>query len=93
MSERVIDKGIRKEVKILQENGIETYESCEGGRKHPFPEPTIRFFGQKNEGWKALAIALQHGLNVSELRRVYQIIDGEPVGPQWEITFVKKGKR
>jgi hypothetical protein len=87
-----IDQGIRKAVKILARGGIETFESCEGGKGHPFPEPTIRFHGQHDEGWKALAVALQHGLKVSELRRYYTIIDGEPVGPEWEMTFSKEGK-
>lgn len=85
-----IDPGIRREVSILWKNGIETTESCEGGRGHSFPEPTVRFYGDQSEGFKALAIALRHGLKVSELRRYWSIQDGEPNGPYWEITFVCK---
>jgi hypothetical protein len=85
-----IDKGIAHEVRVLWENGIETCESCEGGRGHAFPEPTVCFYGQHSEGFKALAIALQHGLRVSELRRYYSIEDGEPVGPLWAMTFRKR---
>lgn len=84
---RLVDAGIRREVRILSDNGIETFESCQGGRGHSFPEPTVRFFGDSSEGFKALAIALQHGLNVSELRRYYAIRAGEPHGPYWEMTF------
>lgn len=87
--ERAIDPGIAREVRILVENGIETFESCEGGSGHSFPEPTIRFHGGRSEGFKALAIASQHGLRVAELRRYWDIIDGEPVGPHWELVFVK----
>jgi hypothetical protein len=27
------------------------------------------------------------GLPVTELRRVWPILDGEPTGPWWELTF------
>jgi hypothetical protein len=82
-----IDAGIAKEVRILWENGVETTESCQGGQGHPFPEPTVRFAGDKSEGPRALGIALQNGLRVTALRRVWSIVDGEPVGPFWEMTF------
>jgi hypothetical protein len=32
------DKGIRREVEILQAAGKEAFESCEGGKGHTFPE-------------------------------------------------------
>jgi hypothetical protein len=82
-----IDKGIRKHVRLLHENGVETFESCEGGKGHPFPEPTVRFHGDKSEGLRACAIALQNGLRVDQLRRYWSVQNGEPVGPYWEITF------
>lgn len=82
-----LDKGIEKEVRILNENGIETYESCEGGIDHAYPEPTVRFHGDKSEGFKALDIALKHNLNVHALKRIWNIIDKEPIGAQWEMTF------
>jgi hypothetical protein len=88
---RNVDPGISREVTVLWENGIETFESCEGGPGHSFAEPTIRFHGGKSEGFKALAIASQHGLRVAELRRYWSIIEGEPVGPHWEITFSRGG--
>jgi hypothetical protein len=40
-----LDRGIEKAVRTLQANGIETFESCEGGPRHAYPEPTIRFHG------------------------------------------------
>jgi hypothetical protein len=82
-----IDKGIAHEVRILWDNGVETTESCQGGQGHPFPEPTVRFAGGQGEGMRALGIALQHGLRVTALRRVWSIIDGEACGPVWEMTF------
>lgn len=84
---RIIDAGIRRAVKVLCENGVETTESCEGGKGHSFAEPTVRFLGGQAEGFRALGIALQHGLKVAALRRYWAIHDGEPVGPHWEMTF------
>jgi hypothetical protein len=83
-----LDKGILPIVRVLRENGVETFESCEGGEGHAFFEPTVRFHGGHAEGFRALSIALQHGLKVCELRRYYSIEDGEPVGPHWEMTFL-----
>jgi len=85
-----MDKGIALFVKILRDGGIETYESCEGGLGHSFPEPTIRLHGQISEGFKVLDIALKYGLPVSKIRRCWSVIDKEPVGPHWEIVFYKK---
>ena len=85
-----LDNGIKKAVRILRSAGIETYESCEGGLGHSFSDPTIRFHGIHSEGYKAVAVAMENGLNVYELRRVWSIIDGELDGPFWELTFNKQ---
>lgn len=82
-----IDRGILDQVKLLRENGVETFESCQGGENHAYPEPTVRFHGQRPEGFRALSVAMQNGLNVSSLRRVWDINDGEPTGAWWEMTF------
>ena len=83
-----LDKWIEPLVRTLRSAGIETFESCDGGEGHPYPEPTIRFHGHQHEGWRALAIAQTHGLPVNELKRVWSLIDGEPTGPEWELTFI-----
>lgn len=86
-----LDPGIERPVRLLQQHDIETYESCEGGPGHSYPEPTIRFHGVPEAGWRALAVCLAHGLPVAELRRVWVILDGyEPTGPKWEIVFARK---
>jgi hypothetical protein len=82
-----LDGGIREIVLTLVANGVETFESCEGGRGHSFPEPTVRFEGSSSEGLRALAIALENGLPVARLRRAWGIIDGSIHGPWWELTF------
>jgi hypothetical protein len=85
--ESFIDPGIVKAVRLLNANGIYTFESCEGGSGHSYPEPTVRFHGDRTEGFKAVAVALQHALPVISLRRIWQIIEGEPTGPYWEMVF------
>jgi hypothetical protein len=82
-----LDPGIRRAVLILRSAGIETFESCEGGLGHAYPEPTIRFDGGYAAGFKALSIAITYGLPVAAIRRIWEMIDGEPAGPWWEMTF------
>jgi hypothetical protein len=86
----LLDRGISYAVKVLMGGGIETYESCEGGRGHSFREPTVRFHGTQSDGFRALAIAHTMGLPVRALRRFWDIKDGEPVGPYWEMTFFRR---
>lgn len=84
-----LDAGIARFVHVLESNGIETFESCQGGPGHCSAEPFIRFHGGQGEGFRALAIAQAHALPVCEVRRYWSVIDGEPTGPFWKITFSK----
>jgi hypothetical protein len=86
-----LDLGIRKAVGVLRAGGVETFESCEGGEGHAFTVPTIRFHGDSWAGYRAFAIAMEHALAVSSLRRVYDVIDCQLHGPWWEMTFRNKG--
>jgi hypothetical protein len=83
-----LDPGVRKAVERLQNSGIEAFKSCEGGHDHAYPEPTIRFHGTPEAGWRAVGVCLAYGLPIVSLRRVWDILDvNEPTGPHWEITF------
>lgn len=82
-----LDPGIRRAVLILRQGGIETFESCEGGKGHAFPEPTVKFHGDNSEGFKALAVAMTHHLPVLSVRLVWDFYDGLPHGPWWEMNF------
>jgi hypothetical protein len=82
-----LDEGIKEIILILTRNGVETFESCEGGPGHSFPEPTVRFEGDSSEGLRALSVALSHGLPVAELRRTWGVVDGLIHGPWWVMTF------
>jgi len=88
-----LDTGIADIVHVLRAGGVETFESCEGGVNHAYPEPTVRFHGEQPEGYRALSLALYARLPVRELRRVWPVIDGEPTGPWWELTFAPTRNR
>jgi hypothetical protein len=85
-----LDRGIRRYVHILLDAGIETFESCEGGSGHAFPDPTIKFFGNHWEGFKAMSVAMTHGLPVMGIRLCWDMDNGMPHGPWWEIVFHAK---
>ena len=87
-----LDKGIAEFVRILRNAGVETFESCEGGPGHSFPEPTVRFHGNVGAGHYAIGVALVHALPVSELRRTWDVEAGCPTGPCWELVFRKPAK-
>ena len=82
-----LDVGIARAVRLLMEHGVETYESCQGGAGHCYPEPTVRFHGQREAGFHALAVAQTYALPVAKIGRIWNVIDGEPTGPHWEMVF------
>jgi hypothetical protein len=82
-----LDSAIEPIVIVLADKEIETFESCQGGNGHAYPEPTVRFHGDASEGLRALSIVLRAKFPVAELRRVWPILDGEPTGPYWGMTF------
>jgi hypothetical protein len=47
LNPHTLDEGIREIVLVLRNAGYKTFTSCEGGRGHPFPVPTVglRFEG------------------------------------------------
>lgn len=85
-----LDPGIRRGVRLLMEAGVETFESCEGGDEHAYPEPNVRFYGGRSAGWRALWVALEHGLPVKAVRQTWPVREGGPVGPYWEVVFSER---
>lgn len=88
-----LDKGIERYVHVLVAAGVETFESCEGGPGHSYAEPTVRFHGGAGAAFRALATAIDHGLPVASLRQAWDMIDGAPTGPHWELVFWRKDER
>ena len=84
-----LEPGIATAVIALNEAGIETFTSCEGGAGHPFPEPTVRFYGDEETERLAVLIVLAAGLPLHEVRFTRAYLDGEPTtgGPFWELVF------
>jgi hypothetical protein len=86
-----LDAGIRRAVQVLVDAGIETFESCEGGPGHTYPEPAVRFHGGPGDGWRALGACIVLDLRPTNLRRVWYVLDrNDPTGPYWEITFQER---
>lgn len=99
-----VDAGIQRAVVIFNMFNIETCQSCEGSNdidgvnpvkfldktEHVYYEPTIDFRGGPMEGFKVLAIAREHGLDVKSIQRKWDIIDGEVTGPLWQIIFWRR---
>ncbi len=89
--DHILDPGIVEAVRILQEHGVETCQSCEGGEGHAYPKPTVEFLaGDAGAGFKALGVAFTYGLPVSELSLFWSVQDGKPTGPYWKLTFTEK---
>jgi len=82
-----LDAGIRRAVLVLRSAGIETFESCEGGDGHAFTEPTVRFNGGTWAGYRAFAVAMEHGLPVTAVRYTYATHNGHLGPPCWEMVF------
>jgi hypothetical protein len=85
-----LDDYIRDIVITLIKNGVETFQSCQGGPGHSFPRPTVQFEGSTAAAFRALSVALDNGLPVDKLQRVWDWCrsDGSLEGPWWEMTFI-----
>lgn len=85
-----LDPGIAAAVHALNDAGIETFTSCEGGEGHAFPEPTVRFYGDADNARKAARIVFSADTKPHELRRVWALAFGYPHAPLWELVFFKE---
>ena len=52
-----------------------------------YAEPAVRFCGVRSEGFRALAVALQHGFPFAPSGVSGPSRDGHPHGPDWELAF------
>ncbi len=82
-----LDPGIRRAVLTLRAAGVETFESCEGGYGHAFPDPIIKFHGGAWAGYRAFAVATERGLPVLRVQQVYGVSSGHLERPWWEMVF------
>lgn len=67
-----IDPLILPAVEILNKYGFKTFESCQGGDGHCFPQPIVRFEGNEFDLIRAYEICQWYNLYPSEARRVFR---------------------
>jgi hypothetical protein len=82
-----MDPGFRETIRILWDNGVETDESCEAREGIATPNLPYAFMAITQRVLGRWPLQCKHGLRVDELRRHWHMIDGEPVGPHWQLTF------
>jgi hypothetical protein len=91
-----IDAKILPVVEVLNNHGFKTFESCEGGEGHCFPEPTVRFEGNEFDAMRAYEICQLYSFPVHEVKRVFRKTpvygsDNTPnahlIGEAWEQPF------
>lgn len=87
-----LDRGIRFAVRVLHAWGIRTGQSCEGGKGHSYPVPTIEWQAGDDdaEGFSALGHLQRYGLPVNAVSIRWLILRGLPFEKLWQITFWKK---
>ena len=87
-----LDHGIRFAVRVLHAaGGIETCQSCQGGKGHSYLEPSIDLIATGNDavGFRALAALVDYGLPVSGIAIVWPVRHGLPYERLWRITFAR----
>jgi hypothetical protein len=80
------DPGIRDAIRILRDGGLDVVDSVLPDSEGTV-SPTIRFRGNAWAGYKAFAVAMEGGLVVRRIQRVWGAADGQIEGPWWEIAF------
>ncbi len=88
-----LEPGIAAAVHALNDAGIETFTSCEGGPGHAFPEPTVRLSGDLTAVFDAMAavqVVVDAGLPIHELRHVWMVAHLPEFEQFWELVFFKE---
>lgn len=86
-----LDPGIRFAVRVLHAAGLDTCQSCQGGKGHPYDQPTVEMVatGDDARGFGALAALHSYGLPVADIAIRWPIRHGLPYEKLWTITFYK----
>jgi hypothetical protein len=87
-----LDAGIRFAVRVLHAaGGIETCQSCQGGKGHAYDHPTVDMIagGSDAIGFRALAALADYGLPVADVAILWNVRNGLPFEKLWRITFWK----
>jgi hypothetical protein len=83
-----LDEGIRYYVDVLEKEGIETCQSCQGGPGHCYEQPTVDFYAH-NVGaiYKVASIATTYGLPWCDIYLAWSNQDHLMNGPSGRIVF------
>ena len=87
LHDHILDPKIEPIVRVLQEHGVHTVQSCQGGEGHSYDKPTVEFSGVHGEGYRALGIAIIHGFPVTKFSQKWRVSDGILSGPYWAMEF------
>lgn len=87
-----LDPGIRFPVRVLHAaGGIETCQSCQGGKGHAYLQPTVDLISGSSDaiGFRALAALQAYSLPVDAIALVWSIHQGLPYERIWRVTLSK----
>ena len=88
----IIDPLIEPVVRVLQEHGIHTVESCQGTTGHYAADymggfAWVQFRGSPAESLRATALALEYGWPIRHLKQSWSVNKWGLDQPHWEMTF------
>jgi hypothetical protein len=87
-----LDAEIRFAVRVLHAaGGIETCQSCQGGKGHSYDRPTVDMIatGADAVGFRALAALADYGLPVDDISLVWRVRNFLPYEKLWRVTFTE----
>jgi hypothetical protein len=85
-----LDVGIRFAVRVLHAaGGIETCQSCQGGKGHSYDRPTVDMIATGDDaiGFRALSALADYDLPVADVAILWNVRHHLPYEKLWRITF------
>jgi hypothetical protein len=84
-----MDPGIRFAVKVLHAHGLETSQSCEGGKGHAYTHPTVDLLGSAHDlpAFAALHYLENYGLEVRAVSQVWNVERGRIYEVVWRVEL------
>ena len=80
-----LDPEIEPIVRLLNQHGVLTLESCQGGPGHSYGYPTVLFDGERDTARQVRKLAREHGLR--PIRLHLKKILFYPIKPFWKLTL------
>ena len=80
-----MDPEIVPVVRLLQEHGVMTLESCQGGPGHAYGYPTVLFDGERDTAKLVRQLTREHGLRPIRIHLRRELF--YPIKPFWKLTL------